>query len=109
MALDLAQVRCFNHANREAVARCLTCERFFCRECMTEHDGRVICAGCLSELFGEHRQDRLSVARAMAVTGAVTLAFVFVWGVFFTVGQLLLLIPSSFHEGTLWRWAWTQL
>jgi len=47
---DLAHQRCFNHVQREAVARCPQCRGYFCRECITEHDDRVICAGCLSKL-----------------------------------------------------------
>jgi hypothetical protein len=29
--------------------------------------------------------------------------FLFLWMSFFYLGKLLLAIPSSFHEGTLWR------
>ena len=43
----LAHQRCFNHALREAAARCPGCGNFFCRECVTEHDDRVLCAACL--------------------------------------------------------------
>ncbi len=46
-AEDLSGKRCFNHAGREAAARCPGCRRFYCRECVTEHDGRVLCAECL--------------------------------------------------------------
>ena len=45
----LAHQRCFNHATREAVARCPECHHFFCRECITEHDDRVLCTGCLKK------------------------------------------------------------
>ncbi|MFP4054916.1 MAG: rhomboid family protein [Phycisphaerae bacterium] len=41
------QTRCHNHPQREAAARCPECGRFFCRECVTEHEGRVICSACL--------------------------------------------------------------
>src|SRR5438132_254763 len=46
----LARQRCLNHLNREAVARCPECKRFFCRECVTEHEDRLICAACLKKL-----------------------------------------------------------
>ncbi len=46
----LASQRCLNHATREAVARCPECGHFYCRECITEHDDRVICASCLKKL-----------------------------------------------------------
>ena len=47
--VNLSQQRCFNHTSREAVARCPECGRFFCRECITEHDDRVLCAVCLGK------------------------------------------------------------
>ena len=34
MSLDLKKARCFVHADREAVARCPMCEKFFCHECV---------------------------------------------------------------------------
>ena len=51
MSPYLAQSRCFQHAGREAVARCPECERFYCRECVTEHEGRMICRSCLDTLL----------------------------------------------------------
>ena len=50
MTSNLTFQRCFNHAAREAVARCPACGHYFCRECITEHDDRVICAACLRKL-----------------------------------------------------------
>jgi uncharacterized paraquat-inducible protein A len=44
------RTRCHNHPQREAAARCPECGRFFCRECVTEHEGRVICSACLRAL-----------------------------------------------------------
>ena len=98
----LAQQRCHNHLGREAVARCPECTRFFCRECITEHDDRAICASCLRKLTGENS------TRKHRLRGVVTLAcglfgFLFLWLFFYCVGQALLSIPSSFHDGTLWR------
>jgi hypothetical protein len=43
----VAHQRCLHHHEREAVARCPECGHYFCRECITEHDERVICASCL--------------------------------------------------------------
>lgn len=42
----LLHKRCFNHAEREATARCPVCTRDFCRECVTEHDHRMLCRSC---------------------------------------------------------------
>jgi hypothetical protein len=45
-ALPLRQ-KCWNHETREAVCRCPACSRPYCRECVTEHEGRLLCAPCL--------------------------------------------------------------
>lgn len=45
---NLQRQRCFNHAEREATARCPVCKRDFCRECITEHNHRMLCRSCLA-------------------------------------------------------------
>ena len=94
--------RCFNHRNREAAARCPECRRFFCRECVTEHDDKVICATCLKGLTADGRstQQRL---RAVSWFFQFLAGLALVWGLFYGAGQFLLLIPSSFHEGNVWK------
>jgi hypothetical protein len=44
----IAHLRCQQHPHREAVARCPNCSQSFCRECITEHDGRMLCLPCLA-------------------------------------------------------------
>ena len=101
----LARQRCFNHAQREAAARCLECGQFFCRECVSEHDDRVICASCLAKVARTpltRRQGFIGTLRfAQCLLGVVTL-----WFFFYLIGEGLLAIPASFHEGTLWRANW---
>ncbi len=46
----LAQQRCFRHDLREAAGRCPSCRRYYCRECLTEHDRRLLCVACLAKL-----------------------------------------------------------
>jgi uncharacterized paraquat-inducible protein A len=46
----MAKLCCVNHPSREASARCPECKRYFCRECTTEHDSRILCASCLNRL-----------------------------------------------------------
>ncbi len=98
----LTEQRCFNHLSREAVARCPECRRHFCRECVTEHEDRVLCSACLAALHtprtGKKRRRGTGV---LLVNGAIS--FLLIWLVFYSLGQLLLLLPSSFHDGTLWR------
>ena len=99
--IEVTRQRCFNHLGREAVARCPECERFFCRECITEHDDRVICAVCLTKL-AEKGKKKDRYAGLFLITRCV-LGFLVLWLLLFTIGRILLLTPSSFHDGTLWR------
>ena len=94
--------RCFNHMRREAVAVCPECRRFFCRECITEHDDRVICASCLKKKFPALDRRRLPFAGLMR-TGQVVTGILFLWLLFYLLGQMLVSIPSSFHEGNVWK------
>ena len=97
----LFQQRCFNHAQREAAAKCLECGRFYCRECVTEHADRLICASCLRRMVPARLTQRrwfVGLARA----GQLTLSLLTAWLFFFLVGKALLAMPSEFHEGALW-------
>jgi hypothetical protein len=99
---SLHQTKCFNHAGREAVARCPLCHNFFCRECVTEHDGRLICATCLAkpEEAKEHKPSRILPAVGNALKASVGLLLA--WLVFYAIGQILLMVPDSFHSGDIW-------
>lgn len=97
----LARQRCFHHGSREAVARCPHCRRFFCRECITEHGHRVICAACLAELADAQAKRRRRLSTAVTILAAA-LALLFVWGTFALLGRVLLNIPSRYHEGIVW-------
>jgi hypothetical protein len=97
--------RCFHHASREAVARCPECRSYFCRECITEHEGRVICAACLKKLTRPpltRRPGFVGALRFFQLMGGLLVAAAF----FYWLGQTLLELPSSFHDGTLWRGHW---
>lgn len=96
------QQRCVLHAFREAAARCPDCGRFFCRECVTEHDGRVICAGCLRRLADAAPPPRRRVGAGFRLAAQTALSVVLLWLLFYGVGRLLLRIPAAYHEGTVW-------
>lgn len=103
----LSRQKCFNHAKREAAALCLDCKQFFCRECITEHDGRVICANCLLKI-----QSHAPAPKKNAVLIRLALflsAMLFLWFLFYSSGQVLLKLPDTFHEGTLWKELWQKL
>lgn len=98
----LSHQRCFQHSYREAVARCPECRRFYCRECVTEHDDRLLCAACLKKLAHvpiTQRSGFVRVVRAGQVMCGLVLTVVF----FYVLGRQLLSIPTSFHDGTVWR------
>jgi hypothetical protein len=98
----LHQQRCLTHSSREAVARCPECRQHFCRECVTEHDDRVICAACLRKLTFKpetQKRDWSGMTRVVAGLGG----FVLAWLMFYTAGRMLLSIPADFHDGTLWQ------
>jgi hypothetical protein len=103
----VALQRCFNHAFREAAARCPECRRFFCRECVAEHDDRVICASCLKKIAAP----RLANRRAFSILiRSVQLVFgvLVAWFFFFVVGEALLRIPASFHDTSVWQAPWVK-
>lgn len=77
--------RCLNHFSREAACRCPVCRNYFCRECVTEHDDRLVCAGCLKKLQTPLAQDRRPVWQWIAPWGGLLLA----WGCYAVLGWVL--------------------
>ena len=102
---DLTLQRCLNHAGREAVARCPECGQYFCRECITEHEDRVICAACLRKLARVPLLQRRGFLDAVRV-GQCLAGVLLAWFFFYLIAEWLASMPSSFHEGTLWRPSW---
>ena len=97
----LSYQRCFNHAQREAVACCPSCRRFYCRECVVEHDDRMLCATCLRAGAGEPNRARRSVSFLRRMAQSI-IAILCAWFFFYLIGEVLLAIPTSFHDGTIW-------
>ncbi len=102
MTVNLERQRCAHHADREAVARCPQCERFFCRECIAEHEGRVLCALCLSVSHDRQGGRRTYVHRLLPPL-QFALGLIVLWGCFYYLGQTLMVLPDQFHEGTMWQ------
>jgi hypothetical protein len=98
----LALQRCLNHPAREAAARCLDCSGHYCRECVVEHDGRLLCAACLRKATKTSAFREVWLARIWHFA-QVCGALAFLWIAFFALGKMLLAIPSSFHEGDIWK------
>lgn len=92
------------HTEREAVARCSSCGGFYCRECVVDHAGRLVCASCLAKTTAASAEAKPKRSFAGLRRGVTLIAAVLVlWVLFYTVGSLLLSVPADFHEGTIWR------
>lgn len=99
---SLVHRRCLHHADREAVARCPECARFFCRECISEYDDRILCTACLGKLVAPAPRSAQRF-ESLWLVGQSVLAVVIIWFFFFLIGRALLAIPASFHEGKIWQ------
>ncbi|MFT5127108.1 MAG: late competence protein required for DNA uptake (superfamily II DNA/RNA helicase) [Rhodothermales bacterium] len=93
--MQIAQARCYNHAVREAAARCPECSEFFCRECITEHESRVICASCFEKSTVPEEKKKCMPWIGDLV--AFTAGFWLIWICVYSCGRLLASIPSSWH------------
>jgi hypothetical protein len=79
---------CFNHPERLAAAQCLECHRSYCRECVTEHGGKLICAACLRK--GSAAQAaRGNWRRALVLPAMAVAALCLSWLIFYTAGWWL--------------------
>jgi hypothetical protein len=76
------QQRCWNHEAREAACRCPACGRSYCRECVSEHEGRLLCAACLSRVTAGREQSSgrwRKLAPAAMIAAAILLAWLTYW------------------------------
>jgi hypothetical protein len=90
--MTLAQARCINHESRQASGICQACLRAFCRECITEHDGRLTCATCLRRSEAPVRSGGL--ARSLTVPALLIGAVLASWLFFYTLGSSLELMTA---------------
>lgn len=84
-----------------ASARCPQCGRFFCKECITEHAGKVLCTNCLQKTVLDPEDKRAPWVLVLCAL-QFGLGLCLLWTFFYCFAQLLLLIPTSFHEGSFW-------
>ena len=89
--------RCFVHATREAVSLCLECRRAYCRECVVDHEGRLMCAACIARLNAPSAEKRHKLRRLVPVTAAA-LALLLCWILFYMVGRLLMFSEPARHS-----------
>jgi hypothetical protein len=104
VGIDLARQQCFNHPGREAIVRCPSCHRDFCRECVTEHDDRYLCSACLRAQAGEEanksspRRRRFPTGAFMALAGLLT-----AWLVYYASAQYLVLRSNADQSYRVWH------
>jgi hypothetical protein len=89
-----AQHRCWNHEAREAVCRCPSCGRPYCKECVSEHDSRLLCAPCLMSQTTARSARRSRLAPVAMLLAGLFLA----WTFFYGAGRALALIGSRAEE-----------
>ncbi|MBD3420648.1 MAG: rhomboid family protein [Chitinivibrionales bacterium] len=98
----LYRQKCHNHAHREAAAMCPECKGYFCKECVTEHDGKFMCTQCLRSSSHERSLRNNALLRRAGNIAAALCGFGVVWYGFYLLARMLLLIPGKFHDGTIW-------
>ncbi len=100
--MNITHQRCANHSFREAAARCPECGRYFCRECVTEHEDRVLCASCLEGLKASAPARSFRLKKVFRFIQFL-LSLLVLWLFFYYLGQTLISLSANFHEGTLWQ------
>ncbi len=99
---------CLRHPDRPAVARCPSCGQSYCRECIVEHEFRLLCADCLRKeseaaLVRRRAAGNGWLARLpLAATLQATLGLAGLWLFFYLVAAVLQRLPSDLHEGLIW-------
>lgn len=93
------QQRCWNHEAREAVCRCPECGRSFCRECVSEHQARLLCALCLSKA-AHTSAVKVSLKRRMAPAAMVLVGLLLAWTVLFSAGESLIILAERAEQNS---------
>jgi hypothetical protein len=102
MGASAIQQRCWNHESREAVCRCPACGNSFCRECVTEHESRLLCAACLRSLARERERELPVRRRGLAPVAMALVGIMIAWVVFFAAGEAMLTLAVR-AEQTAWQ------
>ena len=102
--MELQRQQCELHPERGAVARCPVCARFYCHECITEHEGAVLCRRCLNQesqtdedLPGFIQRHR-GLLKLCAIPFVVAVGYLLLVFVFAALGLMLIRFPDDFHH-----------
>jgi hypothetical protein len=102
LSVPVRRATCLNHPRREAAARCTSCGQPFCRECVTELEGRMVCGAC----YRERAQTKEKPKRDWFVLTTALQAicgFAALWFTAWLLGEVLVNVKSNFHEGSFWE------
>ena len=66
----------------------------------------MLCVQCLKTLTGKKEKRGRSWGRGLVMLTQGILGFLVLWYAYYLVGQTLLSIPHTFHEGTIWEENW---
>src|SRR5580692_10053926 len=91
------QQRCWNHEAREAACRCPACGRSYCRECVSEHEGRLLCAACLSGVTGE-REPSGGRWRKLAPAAMIAAAILLAWLAYWAAGESVMSVIRRMQQ-----------
>ena len=91
---------CLLHEGRPAVVRCPSCSQAYCRECVTEHGGRYLCAACLRRENQKEPRAPKNWAGWLRPIHLI-LGLLLAWSLFYLLGRMLIRIPIEWHEGTV--------
>lgn len=92
---SLTRQHCHVHPSRQAAARCPQCRRFFCRECVTEHAGRVICSRCLAVFAEQEAASKRRMPPGVVAIGQLLLGVFLLWVVVYYAAPLVLQVLSA--------------
>ena len=85
--MELTLQRCLIHPDREAAARCPECGNCFCRECITEHEGRFLCSNCLQKKSASIESDQRTADWIKATLGMIV-GLAIAWSFFYLIARL---------------------
>ena len=102
MPAGLAQQLCWNHPGRGAVCRCPACQRSFCRECVSEHDARLLCAACIRDAIAAALPQTRRRRRVSLIPVFVLLTTLLAWAALDLLGTFIM-DSVSLSEREQWR------